>query len=682
MKIAVVTLFTPEIAAYGELAARNKRDYATIQGYDLICHRATLDQSRPPAWSKVLAILRELPKYDWVFWTDADALIMNHGIRLEDLIDEQYDLLISRDKNEYNTGHMLFRNTPAAKTYLEKSYAQTQFIHHYWWEQAAMAHVLNTDKDALATKILDQRLFNSYLENYHPGDFVIHFPRPLEKIRRMAAFYRRTSLVIRSKSQWPDLIRQFRLLNAGLEVTTESPESFTDASLDWVFIANEPQDPRQWLTKLRIGGLIGGANQPADVRELAHSIDATLYLVDGTSPIWYLVKSSESSASQDPPIINTAASTPMPRIVVQGWRAVPHLLAIVDQYHCLDLLNRPGLFVLHQDMPFSRSDWHKREGILEPVNEIAIFHMPEALDDQNADVVYRIAMPFDFSPAKARRTIVFAAVDFRMVPPSSMAPETDLTKIHVSIVTPSRWSREGLLASGAPPQRVFVIPFGVDRAIFHPDPAKRRTRPDQPFVFHYVAGATPVEPLPMVLVALATVAEKYPHVRLILLGVDGNYPIQQTLMEAAKKLSQRQIAQIQPRLVLRENTLLHRSMAEMYQQSDVLLSPDSGSAFNTPLLEAAACGTTVICTAGGSNDEIVTDDFALRIQSRLVGITIEGVRGTALAPDFDHFVALMRRAIESPQFIASAAQAGPKHVAMKYTWESGGDKLLTVLLMR
>jgi glycosyltransferase involved in cell wall biosynthesis len=59
-------------------------------------------------------------------------------------------------------------------------------------------------------------------------------------------------------------------------------------------------------------------------------------------------------------------------------------------------------------------------------------------------------------------------------------------------------------------------------------------------------------------------------------------------------------------------------IASMMQAADAYVSPYTAEGFNLPVLEAAACGLPVICTRGGSTDDFVSDDFALRIKSTLV----------------------------------------------------------------
>ena len=115
MKIAIVTLFTEEIADYGAIGAANKQAYGRRHGYDCFVYRERLDTRRHPAWSKLVAIKRHLPDYDWVFWTDADSLVMNGERTLEAIIakQENKDMILTWEAgaSPVNTGQWLIRNT-------------------------------------------------------------------------------------------------------------------------------------------------------------------------------------------------------------------------------------------------------------------------------------------------------------------------------------------------------------------------------------------------------------------------------------------------------------------------------------------------------------------------------------------------------------------------------------------
>ncbi len=86
MKLAILTLFTNNIKEYGILSVKNKRKYAKLYGYDLIVCKKILNTNRAVAWGKIIMIKKFLHDYDWVFWTDADSLIMNMNISLESII--------------------------------------------------------------------------------------------------------------------------------------------------------------------------------------------------------------------------------------------------------------------------------------------------------------------------------------------------------------------------------------------------------------------------------------------------------------------------------------------------------------------------------------------------------------------------------------------------------------------
>ncbi|KAF4655805.1 hypothetical protein FOL47_009268 [Perkinsus chesapeaki] len=102
LKIAIVSVCDYNAAAtpLAELSKRNKKAYADLHGYDLIVHTkspmhhdaftdiADIYPSRPPAWSKIDAVMEALGSghYDWVMWMDCDSYFMTPEVRLEDVL--------------------------------------------------------------------------------------------------------------------------------------------------------------------------------------------------------------------------------------------------------------------------------------------------------------------------------------------------------------------------------------------------------------------------------------------------------------------------------------------------------------------------------------------------------------------------------------------------------------------
>ena len=170
----------------------NKKKYCASHGYNLMIGLESLDNSRPIPWTKILLILQAMnqTKSDWIFWSDADALFMNQEILLENFIDlyadKDINFIVTKDINVINTGQFFIRNCEWSRNFLLDVYAHDECIHHVWWENQAV--ILEYDKNIQVqwhTKILSQRLMNSYPieligdlqdHTYKNGDFIIHFP--------------------------------------------------------------------------------------------------------------------------------------------------------------------------------------------------------------------------------------------------------------------------------------------------------------------------------------------------------------------------------------------------------------------------------------------------------------------------------------------------------------------------
>jgi hypothetical protein len=93
-----------------EMTWANKQAYADQYGYFLFDESMGLDRSRPPSWSKIKAAKRLLVEENctWVWWVDADTVIMNSHKRIEDFLpaaEAPQDLLLSQDHSGgYNAG--------------------------------------------------------------------------------------------------------------------------------------------------------------------------------------------------------------------------------------------------------------------------------------------------------------------------------------------------------------------------------------------------------------------------------------------------------------------------------------------------------------------------------------------------------------------------------------------------
>ena len=215
MRICVVTLYTDEIAEYGRFGTANKEAYARHHGYGFVAHDHSLDNRRPPAFSKIPAILTELPKHDWVFWTDADSLVMNPVRRLESIIRRGAgkDMILTWESGAaaVNTGQWLIRNTAWSRAVLERiAEPDCPNRRPLWFEQGALIDWLQEDRMRWRRLcVLHPRVMNSTpaegaypdldlrASRYRRGDFIIHFwplARDTKAVHRAMLEHRRLAL--------------------------------------------------------------------------------------------------------------------------------------------------------------------------------------------------------------------------------------------------------------------------------------------------------------------------------------------------------------------------------------------------------------------------------------------------------------------------------------------------------
>jgi hypothetical protein len=112
--IAVVLFYTPNIACFGAIAETSFRRYCHRHNYTLYVYHQPLPEHPDVTgtWIKPFLLRRHLSAYEWVFWLDADILIINQLRKLEALIVGR-DIVLAHDIGPwiFNAGALGFRRT-------------------------------------------------------------------------------------------------------------------------------------------------------------------------------------------------------------------------------------------------------------------------------------------------------------------------------------------------------------------------------------------------------------------------------------------------------------------------------------------------------------------------------------------------------------------------------------------
>jgi glycosyltransferase involved in cell wall biosynthesis len=381
------------------------------------------------------------------------------------------------------------------------------------------------------------------------------------------------------------------------------------------------------------------------------------------------------------------------RIIVEGWRFIYHSYCVANQFQLLEMLDRPQLQLFHRDMPYIDPAWQTQTSLFDRPVETLLRDIKNPQPTQLADVTLRMYCPWNFAPSTSAETWVFAATEWGIVTNTVLngIGVKSLTETPVNsaakIVTPSAWSKAGLIRSGVQPDRIAVVPLGADTRIYYPLSENERQLLRQNFgwsdyfIFLNIGGQTDRKGIRPLLKAFAATADKYPHARLVLKGSELLYPSRDEIAEASQVvLTDAERAKVLPRLIYTGNQLSFTQIAQLYQAADAYVSPYLAEGFNLPVLEAAACGLPVICTAGGPTDDFTHPDFAMPIESKFRAVEINGELLFIVAPVWEHLNQLMQRAIDQPEIAAKARIAGPRFVTENFTWKRAIDRLLQVIL--
>lgn len=248
------------------------------------------------------------------------------------------------------------------------------------------------------------------------------------------------------------------------------------------------------------------------------------------------------------------------------------------------------------------------------------------------------------------------------------------------IWTPSRFSRRAFVDSGLDPNKVQVLPCGVDAELFSPQGDLFPLKTEKGFKFLFVGGTIYRKGIDILLEAYAGLFSSDDNVCLVIkdTGVKTLYRGQ----TAEDLISDYQKRDGAPEIVYLDEDLPHKRLADLYRACDVFVSPYRGEGFSLPTLEALACGTPVIVTHGGSTDDFVDTEVGWLVPSNKVsiGATVYGDElpgeGFLLEPEALQLAELMQRAYATPDEVAHKRKRAAHRARGSWTWQHATLKVL------
>jgi glycosyltransferase involved in cell wall biosynthesis len=203
------------------------------------------------------------------------------------------------------------------------------------------------------------------------------------------------------------------------------------------------------------------------------------------------------------------------------------------------------------------------------------------------------------------------------------------------IVTCATSSKQQIVeAYDFPPNRVHVVPYGVDRSIFYPDHSgaglalvRQRLGETRPYVL-FAASLHPRKNLAAVRGAVESLARRgFPHVLALV-------PAPAPDRDDSSDLAEEGFAELPgfPGRVVRFDDPTDRQLSQLMSGADAVCQPSTSEGFGLTVLEAMSAGAAVVVSDRGSLPELVqrgglvTEPSASAVEEALVRlITQRGV---------------------------------------------------------
>lgn len=237
------------------------------------------------------------------------------------------------------------------------------------------------------------------------------------------------------------------------------------------------------------------------------------------------------------------------------------------------------------------------------------------------------------------------------------------------IWTATAWGKRVFAANGFDPDRIDVVPEGVDPARFNPDVTPTGAFPAAPFKFLAVGRWERRKGMAELVQAFDREFGDRDDALLVLAGL---YAGRRDLDLGAELRALRLRRPDRLKIVPPVDT--HRTFAGIYTACDAFVAPSRAEGWGLPVIEAMACGLPAIVTGYSGPTEFI-GEHAWRIEHRLVAVDepffarADGDLGVWAEPDWKHLRFLMRQVYERRDTARERGLAGSEHVRRAFSWE-------------
>ena len=297
----------------------------------------------------------------------------------------------------------------------------------------------------------------------------------------------------------------------------------------------------------------------------------------------------------------------------------------------------------------------------------------------NTQVTVRHAWPPDWQRPATGKLVVMQPWEFGALPLDWAKQAGSVDEFWAY----SNYVRRLYLAAGVAPEKVKVIPLGIDPQSFRPDAKPLPLATRKTFKFLFVGGTIYRKGPDVLLRAYLDTFTDADDVCLVIKDFGGNSVYQGQTLGAQIKAAQTQPNA--PEILHLTDELPPESLPGLYTACDCIVHPYRGEGFGLPVLEAMACALPVICTGGGSTDDFATDEFAYRLPAvrRPIGNRVGNIElvsgGWLFEPDAQALATQLRHVLTHRDEARAKGQAASEFTRTQFTWQRSAEAVAACL---
>ncbi|HSE53897.1 MAG TPA: glycosyltransferase family 4 protein [Gemmatimonadales bacterium] len=232
-----------------------------------------------------------------------------------------------------------------------------------------------------------------------------------------------------------------------------------------------------------------------------------------------------------------------------------------------------------------------------------------------------------FEPPSAGKCIAVRTWDFGPLPPVWAGKINSQFHQYWAY---SSWIAEQARAAGVEPERIRVVPLGIDPAVFTPEGPARPLATDRKFRFLFVGGVSLRKGTDLLLDAYAQAFSRKDDVCLVLKDHSGDLFYREN--HARERIARLLSDPDAPAILHVDDFLPEAELAALYRSCDVAVFPYRAEGFCLPILEAMASGTPSIAPDFGACLDFCSPGTSYLVKARRIRAPVS--RGFSVALGF------------------------------------------------